>query len=364
MVVFLSRSGVTQSPQSNCDGAPAFHSSSQTTEKQTTPLEMTNHVQETPLLGLRMKQTQPERTVSQEAALDTLGVMIAQDAGAYKTRDYLGRRRKRSVECSETGLPSDESVDPACREKMCEWGYRCCDHFDIQREACAFAFSFLDRFMDYYDCNRTAFKLAAMTCIYISTKMLHVKQISVATLADLSRGEFDAEHLAEMEKIVLQTLDYRLNPPTIQAFLSRLRPLLPSMSESTEDAVYQRAVFYSELCVYDYYFVVESRYDVAVACLLNAFVDVCDNEAAKRFREVFLADLSSSICVEVSTTSVQKAQRRLFYLYNCSAQSSFEDYTYAESSERTAESCRGKEESDFASSPVGVDMKPAVRLRM
>lgn len=320
---------------------------------------------EAPLLGLRMKPVKSGDVVPMDEALDSLAVMIAQDAGSYKTRDYLGRRRRRTTESAAAKKPgSEDAVDPACREKMCEWGYRCCDHFNIQREACAFAFSFLDRFMDYYDCNRTAFKLAAMTCIYISTKMLHVKQISVATLADLSRGEFDAEHLAEMEKIILQTLDYRLNPPTIQAFLSRLRCLLPAMDESTEDTVYQRAVFYAELCVYDYYFVVESRYEVAVACLLNAFVDVHGNGGSKRLRNMFLADLSASICVKVDLSNVQKAQRRLYYLYNCSAQSSTDDLCFSETSERSAEKCLQKDGTDFSTSPVGVDMKPAVRLRV
>jgi hypothetical protein len=56
----------------------------------------------------------------------------------------------------------DESlldVDESCREKMCEWSYRICDHFNTSREIVAIAFNYLDRFNDVTRCDRTAFKI-------------------------------------------------------------------------------------------------------------------------------------------------------------------------------------------------------------
>jgi hypothetical protein len=290
---------------------------------------------ETPLLGLKLKHCAPaEEELPYEETLDTLAVMIAQDAGPYRTRDYLCRRRRRphpeSPAAAVDHVADGEAVDPACREKMCEWSYRCCDHFGIPREACAFAFSFLDRFMDHFNCNRTAFKLAAMSCLYISTKLLHVRQLSIASLAELSRGEFQAQHLADMEKIILQTLDFRLNPPTTQAFLSRLRILLPAMEGGScegyavvADEVYQRAVFFAELSVYDYYFVVESSYETAISCYLNAIHDVFVDESpciAEAYMESLLQAADRVLCVEMDMAVVAKSRKRLSYLYSCSEQ--------------------------------------------
>ena len=66
---------------------------------------------------------------------------------------------------------SEESteVDAVCREKMCEWSYRVCDHFHVPRDMVAISFSYLDRFLDRCQCDRTTFKLAAMTTLYMAT---------------------------------------------------------------------------------------------------------------------------------------------------------------------------------------------------
>jgi Cyclin, N-terminal domain len=316
--------------------------------------------EEMPLLSLRMKPSQSEKLAVYEDALDCLGVMTAQDA-TYKSKDYIGRRRKRGfsdvLSQDSSPLSPDEAVDPACREKMCEWSFRVVDHFQVSREIVAFAFSFLDRFIDRCSCDRTAFKLAAMTSLYIATKMLNVKQLSIASLTELSRGEFQREHIAQMERIILSTLDYRMNPPTVQAFIQQLRALFPTMDGVTADAIYMRAIFYAELSVYDYCFVTEERYQIAVACIMNAFLDVESECIAQQLQNDFLATLKASLCVDVSLTALANAQGRLWYLYTCSAQSQFdENQPLHDLSERSIKYSSTNEQASFAYSPVSVDM--------
>lgn len=318
---------------------------------------MTNN-EEMPLLSLRMKPTESEQLAGYDDALDCLDVLTAQDA-VYKARDYIGRRRKRGF--SEVPLSPDEAVDPACRELMCEWSYRICDHFDTSREIVAFAFSFLDRFIDRCSCDRTAFKLAAMTSLYIATKMLNVKQLSIASLAELSRGEFQTEHIAQMERIILSSLDYRMNPPTVQSFIQHLRTLFPAMDGSTADAVYKRAIFYAELAVYDYSFITEHRYQIAVACILNAFLDVEGEYAAEQLQSEFLATLRASLCVDVNFATLEQAQERLWYLYGCSAESQFNESQHdLDCSERSNTYSTKDEHESFAYSPVSVLMRGRV----
>jgi Cyclin, N-terminal domain/Cyclin, C-terminal domain len=271
--------------------------------------------EQAPLLALRMKHAGEDMVVTLDDALDRLSVMVKQEA-AYTSKDYMGRRRRR------TEILQDEEVDPACREKMCEWSYKVCDHFNVSREIVAFAFSFLDRFIDKCSCDRTAFKLASMTCLYISTKMLNMKQISLASLSELSRKEFAPEHLAQMERIILHTLDYRLNPPTVQAFIQQLRACFPKMDGVIAEAIHQRAMFYAELCVYDYSFVTESRHQIAVAAIVNAFNDV-EIHNASHYQDEFLTFLESNNVIEVKKT-LEKAEGRLRYLLECSAQSQVE----------------------------------------
>jgi Cyclin, N-terminal domain len=314
--------------------------------------------EEMSLLSLRMKPTESEQLACYDYTLDCLDVLTAQDA-LYKARDYIGRRRKRGV--NEVNTSPDETVDPACREKMCEWSYRICDHFDTSREIVAFAFSFLDRFIDRCSCDRTAFKLAAMTSLYIATKMLNVKQLSIASLCELSRGEFQAEHIAQMERIILTTLDYRMNPPTVQAFIQQLRALFPSMDAMVADAIYKRAIFYAELSVYDYAFVTEHRYQIAVACILNAFLDIEGEYISEQLQDEFLSTLSTSLCVEVDFAALEQTQGRLWYLYGCSAESQFDGVHHHTNYPEGTVKCSPTEQfENFAYSPVSVVPKGRV----
>lgn len=280
------------------------------------------------VLNLRMSSSceEPEETANYEDALDSLEVMISQDGSdAYQCRDYLGRRANSINASQDSSISPDDMIDEACREKMVDWCYKLSDHFCISREICAFTFSVLDRFIDRCSCDRTAFKLAVMTSLYIATKMFNGKQLSVSSLAELSRGEFLAEHISQMERIILDALDYRMNPPTVQAFIQQLRPLYPTMDEHCATEVYKRAIFYSELCIFDYRFVPESQSSLAVACLLNAFQDVEGPIVAQHLTEEFLASLNSDLFADLHAGALEKIQARLWYLYSCSTQSQFDE---------------------------------------
>ena len=326
--------------------------------------------------------------------LDTLAIQERK----YKIRDYIGRRANRKtnsnlshdsdendysenttgcdfenifyedgvdnlhqnpiVDCAENGF--EESGDPmlnmeidmSCREKMCEWSYKICDHFQTSREIVAIAFNYLDRFNDVTRCDRTAFKLASMTCLYIATKMFHNKQLSVSTLSDLSRNEFTSHNILQMERVILTTLDYRMNPPTVQAYLQQFQLLFPvqcilsSFDHQIQlyqydekqiitcmmNDIFDRATYYNELAVFDYSLISEARYIVAISCLFNAINDVildgshdfdyyqqqlCEdvqNELVSMIQTSF-----SSMSKQLNMSRIYDVQERLWYLYSSSA---------------------------------------------
>lgn len=318
------------------------------------------------VLNLQMHITphgEAQRIPNREEALDSLETMIGQaSSDAYRCRDYLGRRAKALAASPDSSLNAEDMIDDACREKMVEWCYKLSDHFGISREICAFTFSLLDRFIDKCSCDRTAFKLAAMTSLYISTKMFNGKQLSVASLSELSRGEFLAEHISQMERIILDAVDYRVNPPIVQAFIQQLRPLYPIMDGYNADEVYNRATFYSELCVFDYTFVTECKHLLAVACLLNAFQDVEGHSIALQLSEDFLANLNEGLGIELSLEMLEKLQARLWYLYSCSTQSQLDDVNPVHSfHEQKINKYDDEATQEFASSPVSIVPKNKVQ---
>jgi Cyclin, N-terminal domain/Cyclin, C-terminal domain len=353
-----------------------------------------------PLLGLRMKASsssapQLQVEMDHDVMLDMLAAMTAREQ-TYKCGDYLTRHRQQTrrppllgscsytcskksseaLSCADTASSSSSSssftsstcssshdqeqqqqeaavVDATCREKMCEWSYRVCDHFHTPREIVAFSMSFLDRFVDrrYSSdcrdgatttsvsasccCDRTTFKLASMTTLYLATKVFNGKQISIGTLAELSRGEFDVAHIAEMERSILETLDFRLSPPTIQAFIGLFIQLIPASDDVSDDdkfttarEIYQRAIFFAELCAYDYSLILHDRSLVAVAAILNAIEGgdgMEDPIMAEDMRVNFLEsvnrlDVPLHIDEDDLEEQLESTQARLWYVYSCSAQ--------------------------------------------
>lgn len=325
-----------------------------------------NNAEMTVVLNLQMNATlqgeEQQKIQNYDEALDSLEKMIMQDdSDAYRCRDYLGRRTKTAAACQDPSLSPDEMIDDACREKMVEWCYKVTDHFGISREIVAFTFSLLDRFIDRCCCDRTAFKLAAMTSLYIATKMFNGKQLSVASLAELSRGEFLAEHISQMERIILDAVDYRVNPSISQAFIQQLRPLYPIMDGYSADEVYNRSMFYSELCVFDYAFVTASKYSLAVACLLNAFQDVEGIYNEQDMSEAFISNVRASLPFDDSTESLEKTQTRLRYLYSCSTQSQCDEIESLHSYHEQPSSKYDDTNEEFAYSPVSIVPKNKVQ---
>jgi hypothetical protein len=279
--------------------------------------------------------------------------MMQQDSGVYLCRDYLKRRMPQAAS-PEACPPEDTIVDAVCREKMCEWSYRVCDHFHSGREVVAISFSYLDRFIDKCSCDRTTFKLAAMTTLYMATKIFNTRQITICSLAELSRGEFEMSHIADMEAIILQTLEWRMHPPTSQCFINHIHHLLPC-TDQVSSAIYQRANFFVELALYDYSFVTRERSLITIAALMNAMEGMDDSMISPEQQLRFLKDLQFSFGLVYSEEIIETSRNRLWYVYSTSAQYKEDDIITPQALKETHEKeCTGSDVSSVSHSPVSV----------
>lgn len=260
-----------------------------------------------------------------EDMLDRVRVMMAQEESpTYKCRDYLLRRKAEHLDESKSSKSDDvpnlvSEIDTLCREKMCEWAYRVVDHFHASRELVAIAFSYLDRFVDGCCCDRAAFKLAAMTCIYMATKVFNSREISMSSLAELSRGEFDMAHISEMERIILHTLDWRINGPTAQCYINYLHGMMPLPKGAVTQAIYQRATFFAELALFDYCFVTQPRSAIAMAALINA-MEGMEGTVSKKQMDDYSMIVSEHLGLQHPKELIDQIRNRLWYVYSQSAQ--------------------------------------------
>jgi lipoyl(octanoyl) transferase len=207
-----------------------------------------------------------------ESTVDHLRVILRQESDVYgPCKDYL------TAILSSSGDPS-ERVSEGWRRKLCEWCYEVVDHFGFDREAVSIALNYLDRTVALKigssDDNMTKreFQLIAVTSLYIAIK-LHGetdaidgprRKLRIDAFVELSRGFFKVEVIEAMERNIIESLDWRLNPPTSLRFIANLLRLLPvwSITEhctphaAVAGSIYDVARYLSELsvCVSDFSF--------------------------------------------------------------------------------------------------------------
>jgi Cyclin, N-terminal domain len=281
-----------------------------------------------------------------------------------------GKRKKLGLK--DTHEPKDLThvsiIISQFQQQMVEWMYRVADHFNEDREIVAMGQSALDRFVSKCSCDRSAFKLAAMTTLYICSKTNgvwtfdnhhphyphHRPSLTVQSLAELSRGEFDVQHITEMEMIVLQTLGWRVNPPTIQSFIHSFYFYLPVLRSTAAtagspsslsshhqqnmiaSAILNRAVFFAELAVYDHAFVRTERALLALSALLNAMEGMDEASVPAQQQDCLLETIANTFGLTYARDVIEDCRNRLWFVYSMSAQYRDEDPSSSTSSSSTS----------------------------
>jgi lipoyl(octanoyl) transferase len=163
-------------------------------------------------------------------------------------KDYLSAIAASPVSASDR-------VSEAWRRKLCEWCYEVVDHFNFDREAVSIALNYLDRAVAVRTSSsdevipKREFQLLAVTCLYIAIK-LHgesdssapPKKLRIDAFVELSRGYFQVEIIETMERTILESLDWHLNPPTMLRFVASLMSLCPKWSSADQRPAYQNVL--------------------------------------------------------------------------------------------------------------------------
>jgi len=141
------------------------------------------------------------------------------------------------------------------RRKICQWSFKVIDHFKIDREVVSGAMNILDRYLAketncldrdsmvvsedracLQSIDSRTFQLAAMTSLYLSMKLSdndegqysQSRKLRLDSFVDLSRGQFSADEITDMERTILYVLQWEVFPPTPMTAVSYLLFLMPS----------------------------------------------------------------------------------------------------------------------------------------
>lgn len=199
---------------------------------------------------------------------DRLMVMRLQEESDYRCYDYLF--------CDKNCLELNRKFMIQNRSKMCDWCYKISDSCGFQRETAAQAMSYLDRYLCTNKGNEALsngkiFQLAATTAFYIAVKVRETVLMDANVLVTLGQGSFSKIELENMERNMLNELNWRVNGPTPHTFLECFFGLLPtSIDQSIANEIASNARHQADLAIRDYSFVGCLSSQVAVAATLNA----------------------------------------------------------------------------------------------
>lgn len=230
-----------------------------------------------------------------------------------------------SSKFDKTVSDDDDKIDSLCRITMCEWCYRIVDHIGARRELVEISMNFLDRFLDKFSCDRTAYKLVAITSMYLAIKLSNQKSLlTMKSLSTLSKGEFSVVSIAEMERIILRALSWNLYPPTSANCIYYYYQLLPSIKVSVKHTILQRSSFFAELAVME----CNPNWkpsQIAFSAILNALDGLDASLMSNEQRKLFIAEIEKVSGVDNASKIITSGRQRIWSLYTHSAQFELHD---------------------------------------
>lgn len=270
--------------------------------------------------GLKLIMTSAEDASSMPAAEDAverIAVMQEQETDSYRHHDYIASVGKSGGKAR---------VDRLCRVKMVEWCYQITDYCKFRRETVAICFSYLDRFLASPSPrateaiqSRKVYQLAAMTTLYIATKLFEPMTMDTVLLSTLSQGVYSEREITDMEREILQALGWKMNGPTARDFISHMLALLPKSAyyydESTLITLLDFSKFQADLAVSDYELSLEKTFTVAIASLLNSMEGIGEKLLPAQERFHFLGVLAQETAVDPFSVEVNVVRDRLLELF-------------------------------------------------
>lgn len=158
--------------------------------------------------------------------------------------------------------------------------------------------------------DRKEYQLVAMTCLYIAIKLHEPLEMETSLLADLSRGCYTEMEFANMEKKILEAVEWRVSGPTPLAFVLHFLAFLPdTVHSSVEEAVFDYARYQTELAIADHAFVKLRPSVVGMAAVMNAMEGMDSVLLPERVQDRFIRMVVTNTGIDMA--AVDKTQTRL-----------------------------------------------------
>jgi hypothetical protein len=152
------------------------------------------------------------------------------------------------------------------------------DHFDFDRQIVAVSTSLFDRYISKLSSvEKGQIKLISLTSLYIAIKLNVPRNLkTMEAFVSLGQEQFNQNDIESMERKILFTLQWLVNPPTSQIFLKYYLDIIAHslISESQMDVLNAKATYIIECMVFRGRCSNETYSSIAMASLVLAMSDI------------------------------------------------------------------------------------------
>eukprot|EP00526_Cylindrotheca_closterium_P017312 CAMPEP_0113620736 /NCGR_PEP_ID=MMETSP0017_2-20120614/10574_1 /TAXON_ID=2856 /ORGANISM="Cylindrotheca closterium" /LENGTH=312 /DNA_ID=CAMNT_0000530421 /DNA_START=61 /DNA_END=999 /DNA_ORIENTATION=- /assembly_acc=CAM_ASM_000147 len=199
------------------------------------------------------------------------------------------------------------------RYTMVDWFQKIMGTFQYQNETIEVTMSILDRYVAAKPelmKQSKAYKLAALTSLYVAAKMHEQCCLTPHHVNDLSTDIHSIERIEQEELEILKAIGWRVNPPTTTAFCRELFSIIPTDLIRKEEIV---GIFKMQMnhMMNEEIFVTEKASMIVLAALYNAITSVHKAEKMPKYLELRLFSALGLSKSEDAKESISKLRELL-----------------------------------------------------
>jgi hypothetical protein len=270
----------------------------------------------------------------------------------YKYDNYLQRRRMEAEysidpkylerHLARGAITSDLAVNWRMRSILLDWLVEVIASERLFPETLFLGVNILDRFLQETPVSRRKLQIVGSACMWIASKYCDVRPIGADTFSDASDGYCKCRDIIRVEKIVLDTLRWKIAAPTTYDFLMHLLDWMTMASpvkekiennrkkeedeEDDEDIIaslYDFANYVAELALLDEVLIVYTPSQQALASLYVAIAHIVSLkvEHKAKGRRKMTTDVRMKfvdVCMSLPTFVCPLTKDEMHTVYACS----------------------------------------------
>ena len=112
-------------------------------------------------------------------------------------------------------------ISPAMRAILVDWLVEVIEEYRLMPETLYLAVQYIDRYLSMYPISRGKLQLLGCAAMLVASKFEEIFAPSIEEFVYISDNTYSREQILEMERVLLQRLEYRLKGATVKTYMAR-----------------------------------------------------------------------------------------------------------------------------------------------